>query len=302
MNNPIRALNELFDAALDPVHACEAGIAPEGGDLCRDEAAVRWFESCRSSVSIVADDGCELFGWFLDQWNGKHDYLIACHGYTGRPSDMSSFARHAFDRGFKVLLPAARGHERNRESGYIQMGWQDSADLLIWIQMLHTLDPQAHIVLAGVSMGAAEVMMACGRALPPYVCCAIEDCGYTSVWDELCHLSEMILGRKAKGLLGAGVLTACDAIVRARAGFGLREASAVRQLRHARIPVLFIHGTEDTFVPFSMLDEVFRACGSPHKERLAIEGAAHAQSALVDPARYWGTIDAFVAQHLGTIK
>ena len=125
------------------MRACEAGIAPEGGDLCRDEESVRWFETCRSSVSIVASDGCELLGWYLDQWNGRHDYLIACHGYTGRPSDMASFARHAFERGFKVLLPAARGHERNVGTGYIQMGWQDSADLLIWIQMIHELDPEA---------------------------------------------------------------------------------------------------------------------------------------------------------------
>lgn len=298
MNNPVRALNDLFDATLDPMRACEAGIAPESGDLCRDETAVHWFESCRSSVSIIAEDGCELFGWFLDQWNGRHEYLIACHGYTGRPSDMSSFARHAFERGFKVLLPAARGHERNKGTGYIQMGWQDSADLLVWIQMIHRLDPQAQIVLAGVSMGGAEVMMACGRALPPYVRCAIEDCGYTSVWDELHYLSEMVLGKKTTGLLGAGVLTACDAVVRLRAGFGLREASAVRQLRHARIPMLFIHGTEDTFVPFSMLDEVFQACNSCQKERLAVEGAAHAQSALVSPDQYWGTIDAFVARYL----
>ncbi len=298
MNNPIRALNDLFDAALNPMRACEAGIAPEGGDLCRDEGSVRWFETCRSSVSIVAFDGCELLGWFLDQWNGRHDYLIACHGYTGCPSDMASFARHAFDRGFKVLLPAARGHERNVGTGYIQMGWQDSADLLIWIQMIHRLDPEARIVLAGVSMGGAEVMMACGRPLPPYVCCAIEDCGYTSVWDELRYLSQSVLGDKAKGLVGTGVLAACDAVVKTRAGFGLREASAVRQLRHAHIPMLFIHGTEDTFVPFSMLDEVFQACQSSQKERLAVEGAAHAQSALVNPDVYWGTIDAFIARHL----
>ena len=37
--------------------------------------------------------------------------------------------------------------------------------------------------------------------------------------------------------------------------------------------MLFIHGTADTFVPFSMLDEVYAACASSIKERFVVEGA-----------------------------
>ena len=118
------------------------------------------------------------------------------------------------------------------------------------------------------------------------------------MWDEARHLAGSCLGLPG-GPAGAAALAAADAVVRARAGFGLREASALRQVRSARVPMLLIHGTADDFVPFRMLDELYEACASPEKECLAVEGAGHAGSVLADPARYWGAVDAFIARHLG---
>ena len=46
------------------------------------------------------------------------------------------------------------------------MGWDDSVDLVQWVNQIVERDPQARIMLFGVSMGGAEVMMASGRDLP----------------------------------------------------------------------------------------------------------------------------------------
>ena len=48
-------------------------------------------------------------------------------------------------------------------------------------------DKNAEIVLYGVSMGGATVMMASGEDLPGNVKAIIEDCGYSSVWDEFSY-------------------------------------------------------------------------------------------------------------------
>ena len=142
------------------------------------------------------------------------------------------------------------------------------------------LDPEAEIVLYGVSMGAATVMMASGEAdLPVQVRCVIEDCGYTSVWDEFSgQLKELF------GLPPFPVLNAADLVCRIRAGYSITEASALRQVERSVTPTLFIHGEEDTFVPFWMLEELYQAA-SCEKEKLAVPGAAHAESAAVAPEK-----------------
>ena len=156
-------------------------------------------------------------------------------------------------------------------------------------------DPQAEIVLFGVSMGGATVMMTAGEAdLSPNVKCVIEDCGYSSVWDEFAgQLKEMF------GLPTFPVLDAASLVTRVRAGWSFKEASAVEQLKKTSLPMLFIHGEDDTFVPYAMLDVVYGACASADKERLSIPGAGHGGAAGTDPELYWATVEAFLDKHMG---
>lgn len=262
--------------------------------------AKAWFEANKQSVSHVAEDGTELLGWEAPAaatdgapYADGHTYTVLCHGYIGQPSDMAKFAYHFAQQGMRTLMPAARGHERNTDAGYIQMGWQDSADLVGWVNDVVAADPEARILLFGVSMGGAEVMMASGRDLPDNVRLIVEDCGYTSVWDEF----SLQLGNVFH-LPSFPLLNATDVVSRGVAGYSFAGASAVEQLRHATVPMLFIHGDADTFVPFSMLDEVYDACASAEKEKLVVPGAEHAQSSSTNPGLYWSTIDAFVGKHL----
>lgn len=261
--------------------------------------ATAWFDEKRTSVSHTADDGTQLLGWELPAHEGGtyadgHTYAVACHGYVGQPRDMAKYAYHFSQLGMQVLLPAARGHERNEDTGLIQMGWQDSADLVGWIEDLVAQDPEARIILFGVSMGGAEVMMASGRELPDNVRLIIEDCGYSSVWDEF----ELQLGN-VFGLPSFPLLNVTEALCELRAdGYSFHAASAAESLRRASVPMLFIHGDVDTFVPFSMLDVNYDACASPVKEKLVVEGAGHGMSSSVNPELYWSTVDAFIEQNL----
>lgn len=310
--------NALFDFALNPkaprsiaqrINAGEvdgADTSSFANDPDRQQARA-WLARARRSVSVPARDGGELHGWYvlapgarLSSDGGSvprieessHAYAVLCHGYAGRPLDLAPEALQAHRQGISVLMPAARGHERNSDR-YIGMGWLDAHDLVGWINRIRELDPQARVALYGVSMGGAEVMMASGLDLPPNVRCIVEDCGFTSVWDEFC-----VQMRDLLHLPPTPLLNAADAVCRARAGYGFKEASATSQLRRARVPMLFIHGTADTFVPFYMLDQVYEACASPVKQRLAVVGAGHGQSACTDPGLYWRTVGAFLAEHL----
>lgn len=304
--------NFLVDFALNP-HA-EVSMARSMGsgrvsglegsreakaDDAYAETAAAWFDATRESVSHQADDGTVLLGWRLDgaddaAYSDGHAWAVVCHGYVGEPADMAKYAYHFAQMGMSVLMPAARGHERNVDTGLIQMGWQDARDLLGWIEDIVAADPEARIMLFGVSMGGFEVMAASGQdGLSENVCLAVEDCGYTSVWDEFVVQLDNVFG-----LPSFPILNVADAACLLRAGYTFESASAVESLRQASVPMLFIHGDEDDFVPFSMLDECYEACASEQKEMLVVPGAGHGLSTSTDPELYWGTVDAFVGRYL----
>ena len=268
-------------------------------DAAYAEEAAAWFDAQKVSIAHQAEDGTALLGWELPAeedgvYAEGHTWAVVCHGYIGEPADMAKYAYHFSQLGMRVVAPAARAHERNVDTGLIQMGWQDAHDLVGLVDDIVARDPEARIMLFGTSMGGAEVMMASGLdGLSENVRLIVEDCGYTSVWDEFA----LQLGN-VFGLPSFPILNVADAACLMRAGYTFEGASAVESLRQARVPMLFIHGDADEFVPFSMLDECYDACASDVKEKLVVEGAGHGLSASTDPELYWSTVDAFLARNL----
>ena len=315
--NPRSRLSIMARVRTGEVAGTDLSLA--AGDPFLKEARA-WLERERLGVSIDAFDGGLLHGWMVPAFDvcGSGDgrslelgaapaasfpsaaeegrpgrcYGILCHGYSGDPCDLAREAYMAHNLGMTVVMPAARGHERNADR-YVSMGWLDARDLLGWISLITDADPRARIALFGVSMGGAEVMMASGLDLPANVRCIIEDCGYTSVWDEFAYQLRAMFHLPA-----FPVLYAADAVCRLKAGYGFKRASALEQLRRACVPMLFIHGTEDSFVPYAMLDRVYRACASPVKERFAVEGAGHGASSWREPEAYLARVGGFLNRYL----
>ena len=238
-------------------------------------------------TQITSADGLTLVGQIY--WNREpgHKWLLGIHGYTGKKEDAENVASFFAQQGYNVLLPDMRAHGES-EGTYIGMGWLDRKDVLQWIDAIVSLDPGAQIILHGTSMGAATVMMAAGETLPANVCGIIEDCGYTSVWDifadELSYLF---------GLPTFPVLNVSSLVAQVRAGYSFKEASALRQLEKATVPILFIHGSEDNFVRTDMVYTLYDACPT-EKELLVVEGAGHGEAYAMDPELYFDTVFGFI--------
>lgn len=283
--------NYLFRFALDP----QGGGMLSAVDLesLTLEGKYAWFAESSEDRWLTSQDGLKLHGLYLPR-EGSHKYAVICHGYGSIPQYGGGFAAKFYEMGYSVLAPAARAHELSG-GRYAGMGWPERRDIVAWVDAIVEQDPEAEIVLYGVSMGGATVMMTAGEAdLAPNVKCVIEDCGYSSVWDEFAgQLREMF------GLPTFPVLDAASLVTRVRAGWSFKEASAVEQLKKTGLPMLFIHGEDDTFVPYAMLDVVYDACASADKERLSIPGAAHGGAAGTDPELYWATVEAFLDKHMG---
>ncbi len=250
-----------------------------------------WFHEDAEETTLISHDGLTLRAYQFRKEN-SHRYVIVCHGYGGDPTQMSGYAMRFYEMGCSVLVPAARAHG-NSDGDYIGMGWLERKDMLGWIDQIITEDSQAEIALFGVSMGGATVMMTAGETLPEQVKCIIEDCGYSSVWDEFSLQLQTMFGAPDFPLLHTSGL-----VCKIRAGYCFKEASSIEQLKKAEVPMLFIHGEADTFVPYSMLDPVYEACASKEKQKLSIPNAAHGAAAATDPELYWNTVDTFISTYL----
>jgi len=141
------------------------------------------------------------------------------------------------------------------------------------------LGPDVKIILTGISMGAATVLTAAGKPLPKNVIGVLSDCGFSTP-GEIIRKVMADKGLPPKLLypfarLGAWLF----------GGFNLEETSAMEAMKTCTVPVLFIHGEEDGYVPCDMSRQMFEACSS-RKRLLTVPGADHGLSFPKDPEGY----------------
>ena len=253
--------------------------------------AQKWLEekSNYSDKYIESYDKLQLHSYVVTQNSNK--WAIVVHGYGGSGKLMSDKSKYFYDMGYNVLIPDLRGHGKS-EGDYIGMGWKDRLDIISWINFIIKENPNAEIVLHGTSMGAATVLMTSGENLPSNVKAIVADCAYTSAWDEFRYQLETYL--KVPSYY---ILNVTNMVTKLKAGYSLKEASALECVKKATVPILFIHGDKDKFVPYSMMDKLYDATNSP-KEKLTIEGGEHANSDLVSPFLYWLTVEDFLNQYV----
>ena len=243
--------------------------------------------SGRREITIHAVDGLQLHACVLYAVPDRHDWVVCIHGYGETGDWAGHFAHHHTEQGRNVLIPDLRGHGLS-EGDYVGFGWDDRLDIVAWCAWITRRDPQARIVLHGVSMGAATALMTAGGPLSENVKGIISDCAYTNASAILRHIYQ----RHLNGNYGpaTAALGALRSAVRRRAKYDLRKADAVAAVRVSKTPTLFIHGVADDLVPASMMAELYENARCP-KEFLWVPKAGHARSDLVNPELYWNTVE-----------
>lgn len=230
-------------------------------------------------VEIKSFDGLTLRGRYFEHFKGA-PIEIMMHGYQGNAErDMSGGIFRSRDCGHNALLVNHRA-SGNSDGRVITFGINESRDCLEWIDfVLKEINPDARIILTGISMGAATVMNVSGMELPENIIGILADCGYTSNEDIIkkvireMHLPANILYPFAR--LGAKIF----------GHFDLDEFSPVEQVKKSKVPTIFFHGDTDDFVPHYMSEQNFEACAAK-KKLVIIEGAGHGIAYPVDKDYY----------------
>lgn len=233
-------------------------------------------------------DGLKLHGTHFPGSNGKK--LVICfHGYTSEGmKDYIGLSGYYLKQGFGMLLVDERAHGSS-EGEYIGFGCLDRQDALKWINWaIREYGEEVEILLHGTSMGGATVLMTSGLELPKQVKGIISDCGFTSPKHVFSHVLKSMYHIPA-----FPIIQIADYVNKKKAGYGLDECNAAREVKKAKVPILMIHGDGDTFVPCSMCEEIYQNCAS-QKSKLIVSGAAHAESYYKDTIAYERALNEFI--------
>ena len=290
----------------------------KGRDYARQYAMMRyrypWMESWLDSVithkalrdtfvtmanartGLFLADSTRLHALYVKAPRKTSRTAIVVHGYTDCAVDMLHFACfYNKELGMNVLLPDL--HANGKSGGKaMQMGWNDRDDVLRWAAIADKMfkDSTGHVrmVIHGWSMGGATTMNVAGENTPDYIKCFIEDCGYTSAWDEFSHELDAMFG-----LPDFPLLYTASALCKIGYGWSFGEASPLRQVAKCRKPMLFIHGGDDDFVPTRMVYPLYAAKPAP-KVLVVFHGSAHAKSFSDYRKQYCQWVKSFLEKYL----
>ena len=242
-------------------------------------------------VFVKSDDGLKLHATLLRSKSNKN-CVICFHGYTSKGlNDYGSISKFYIEQGFNMLIVDERAHG-DSEGTYIGFGVLDRYDVVKWIEYaIKLFGDDVNIMLHGDSMGATTVLLASGLNLPKNVKAIVADCGFTSAYDVFSHIL-----KRDYHIPKFPIMNVTEVMTRKKAGYGYNDASTLDAVASTDIPILFVHGDKDDFVPTWMSRKNYEACKS-EKELLIVKGADHAESYYTDTPAFENAVKKMIEKY-----
>ena len=245
-------------------------------------------------LTLTSRDGLKLSGYYLPAAEPTDKLVILTHGYLGHAKQMGLYGQYYHnDLGYNLFMPDARGHGKS-EGNYYGFGWPDRLDLIDWTHSLvEKLGSNTKVAFHGLSMGAATVLMASGdEDLPRQVKVIIADSPYASVYQLFKYQMKRMFYLPAFPLLDS-----TSVLTQIRAGYSLRKANALKEVQKTKVPILYIHGESDTFVPTKMTKEMYEQTAS-EKELFLVPNANHGEAFALAEDKYKMKINQFLNRYI----
>ncbi len=217
-------------------------------------------------VWFTSEDGTRLFGWYVAS-RGASAVMLWCHGNAGNMIHRLENLAALYESGLSVFLFDYRGYGRSEGMPTEKGLYQDARAAYHYLSDIRHIDP-ARLVLFGRSLGAA---VAGNLASERPVAGLILESAFPSV---AVMAKQQFGGLPAHWLLGS-------------------RFPLIERLKSIHVPILMIHGDQDTIVPFSLGEQVFRAAPEP-KSLYVVKGADHNNLTIVGGMPYFARLKQFV--------
>ncbi|MBR6896869.1 MAG: alpha/beta hydrolase [Lachnospiraceae bacterium] len=212
-------------------------------------------------------------------------YVIISHGYTDNRYGDLKYVRMYLELGYNCIIYDLRGHGVNARH-ICTYSVLEAKDLMQIIEDTRNRYVVSTLGLHGESLGGAT-SIACLQ-YQPNIDWVVDDCGFADL--------ENVLRRGyASAHLPAGItLFLTRAGMKLFYGKNLGDMAPIKSVENANVPVLFIHGADDDFVPPENSERMYSLIDDRAQLKI-MEGAGHAESVLNEPVRYEKFVRAFLS-------
>ena len=258
------------------------------------EESMKWVDAQDvETVTMQSDRGETLKGFLLMAEEKTDKFCLFAHGYrASHRGDSANFFKYYHDMGFNYL---AVDHTASGESGgdWVGFDYYESQDMLKWLNyLIDRFGSDITVTLHGVSMGGATVCQMADK-VPPQVKLIVADCPYTSAVDEFTSVAEGVGVKHITPYLVKGM----NFLNKHLAGYDLADTDVRESVKNSRVPMLFIHGGSDDFVPTRMGEELYDLCEN-EKDIYIVPPAKHAESIVHDTEGYLAKVTEFINKYI----
>lgn len=244
----------------------------------------------KEAVSISSFDGYLLNGFFIPAKEQSDRYVIISHGITDTLYGSVKYANIYHRLGFHVLIYHLRNHGSNKET-YTTMGIRESKDLSqIILYMRKRFGENIRLGIHGESLGSATSIM-CLKENQSLAFC-VADCGFS----KLVSLMKYLV--KAEYHVPSWLIPIGNFLAMLLYHYSFYTICPIDSLWENQVPIMFIHGNADTFIPPFMSQEMYDA-NRGYKEIHFFPDAKHAGSLASAPEKYEEVLKAFLKKVLG---
>ncbi len=241
-------------------------------------------------LEVQSFDGLKLKGWFL-KGNPK-EVVILVHGYKSSPElDFCDRIKIYQDRGSSILLIHQRSHGLS-QGRYIGFSELERFDISEWVNKINSMYDNPDIYLHGVSMGGASVIHTADMNLKN-IKGIVDDCGF----DSIRNITKALMKDMYK-MPYSPIGNVAGMFSKVLAGIDFDKTVGEECVKNTDIPIVFIHGLEDHFVPSYMSIDMYRVCKSKC-ELLMVVGAGHSAAYMMAEKKYTDIVNRLLDGKIG---
>ena len=254
----------------------------------------------KEDITLKSFDGLNLTSTLIMNENPTNKFIVLVHGvsicYVGSLKYFDIF----YKNGFNVLIVNQRRHGKS-EGKYSTYGFYEKYDVNMWIEYLKSRFGNDIILgLHGESMGAGTVMETI--PLNDSIKFVIEDCGYSNFHELIgFQITHAYKNRLVRKILRPSLIFA-NFFMKTKAKFSMKKIVPIDIVASTSLPMMFVHGKEDYFVPWYMAVDLYKAKTNGYKELYLVEGAKHAEALEVNKILYEKKIMTFIEKALSLYK
>lgn len=254
----------------------------------------------KEDITLKSFDGLNLTSTLIMNENPTNKFIVLVHGvsicYVGSLKYFDIF----YKNGFNILIVNQRRHGKS-EGKYSTYGFYEKYDVNMWIEYLKSRFGNDIILgLHGESMGAGTVMETI--PLNDSIKFVIEDCGYSNFHELIgFQITHEYKNRLVRKILRPSLIFA-NFFMKTKAKFSMKKIVPIDIVASTSLPMMFVHGKEDYFVPWYMAVDLYKAKTKGYKELYLVEGAKHAEALEVNKILYEKKIMTFIEKALSLYK